>query len=71
MAIKTNVQSTPGLQEEIALWHAALAIGGGYDWLEAHQPVLYRRMHKVARGCLDEVNARSESHARVGGRDAR
>lgn len=51
-------KSLVALQDEIALWHAALSIGPGYELLKEYQPALYRRIRRAARECLDAAQKR-------------
>lgn len=55
-----TVKSLKKLQDEIAVWHAALVIGTGYDYLKRYQPRLYKRMHRVAMACLKEASKRAK-----------
>lgn len=59
------IQSLTALQEEIAVWHAALAIGGGYDLLKKTQPKLYKRMARVSKACITEANKRAKRKKHV------
>lgn len=53
-----NIKTLRGLQDELALLHAALVIGYGYDVLKERTPQAYRALHDLLLVNMKNVNAR-------------
>lgn len=52
------------LQRQLAICHARLVLGPGYELLEKYDPLTYRRLHAIALACTKVLNARGEKKAR-------
>jgi hypothetical protein len=53
-----NIKTLRGLQDELAIAHAGLVLGPGYDLLKKFHPPSYRRLHALLLANVKNISAR-------------